>query len=189
MPEAGDGFTVVSAMRHTNPNAITLVFTGYPASQEAAEAILLQADEVLLKPMAMPALITVIREQLVKRAARKPTHIERVDSILERDVAATIQNWLERVDVESELTRVHLATPTYTRARREGCPTHGLLSPNKGIERVIEALPRIVTDQSEVLYVIVGATHPHIRQREGDKYRLKLQSLAKSPRSGAKCHL
>jgi glycosyltransferase involved in cell wall biosynthesis len=58
--------------------------------------------------------------------------------------------------------------------------TLGLLSPNKGIERVIEALPRIVVDHSEVVYVIVGATHPHIKQREGDKYRLQLQSLAKN---------
>jgi glycosyltransferase involved in cell wall biosynthesis len=58
--------------------------------------------------------------------------------------------------------------------------TFGLLSPNKGIERVIEALPRIVADHPEVVYVIVGATHPHIRQREGDKYRLQLQSLAKT---------
>jgi glycosyltransferase involved in cell wall biosynthesis len=58
--------------------------------------------------------------------------------------------------------------------------TLGLLSPNKGIERVIEALPRIVAGHSEVVYIIVGATHPHIRQREGDKYRLQLQSLAKT---------
>ncbi len=58
--------------------------------------------------------------------------------------------------------------------------TFGLLSPNKGIERVIEALPRIVADHPEVVYVIVGATHPHIRQREGDKYQLQLQSLAKT---------
>jgi len=98
MPEAGDGFTVVSAMRHTNPNAVTLVFSGYPALQEAAEAILLQADEVLLKPIAMPALITVIREQLVKREVRKPTNTERVASILERDARTTIHDWLDRVD-------------------------------------------------------------------------------------------
>jgi DNA-binding response OmpR family regulator len=109
MPEAGDGFTVVSAMRHTNPNAVTLVFTGYPALQEAAEAILLQADEVLLKPMAMPALITVIREQLVKREMRKPTNTERVASILERDTPATINDWLDRVDREDELTCVPLS--------------------------------------------------------------------------------
>jgi len=58
--------------------------------------------------------------------------------------------------------------------------TLGLLSPNKGIERVIEALPHIVADHPEVVYVVVGATHPHIWQREGDKYRLQLQSLAKT---------
>jgi glycosyltransferase involved in cell wall biosynthesis len=56
--------------------------------------------------------------------------------------------------------------------------TLGLLSPNKGIERVIEALPRIVAHHPAVVYVIVGATHPHIKQREGDKYRLQLQTLA-----------
>ena len=57
--------------------------------------------------------------------------------------------------------------------------TLGLLSPNKGIERVIEALPRIVADHPEVVYLIVGATHPHIRQREGDQYRIQLQTLAR----------
>jgi ActR/RegA family two-component response regulator len=40
LPKAGDGFTVVSAMRHTNPRAVTLVFSGYPALQDAADAIL-----------------------------------------------------------------------------------------------------------------------------------------------------
>jgi len=57
--------------------------------------------------------------------------------------------------------------------------TLGLLSPNKGIERVIEALPRIVAEQPDVVYLIVGATHPHIRQREGDRYQIQLQAMAK----------
>jgi DNA-binding response OmpR family regulator len=109
MPEAGDGFTVVSAMRHTNPNAVTLVFTGYPALQEAADAILLQADEVLLKPMAPPALIAIIRETLDKHKVKKPTNTERVASILERDATATINDWLDRVDSESELTCIPLS--------------------------------------------------------------------------------
>jgi hypothetical protein len=109
MPEDGDGFTVVSAMRHTKLNAVTSVFTGYFALQQAADVILLQADEVLLKPMAMPALTTVIRAQLLKREARKPTHIERVASILERDIAVTIEDWLDRVDAECELTCVPLS--------------------------------------------------------------------------------
>ena len=64
MPGAGDGFTVVSAMRHTNENAITLVFTGYPALKEAMQAILLQADEILVKPMQVDELVELIRERI-----------------------------------------------------------------------------------------------------------------------------
>jgi len=57
--------------------------------------------------------------------------------------------------------------------------TFGLLSPNKGFENVIHALPRILSRHSNVVYLIAGATHPHVRRREGDRYRLQLQALAK----------
>ncbi|MFZ1136097.1 MAG: glycosyltransferase family 4 protein [Candidatus Korobacteraceae bacterium] len=57
--------------------------------------------------------------------------------------------------------------------------TFGLLSPNKGVESVIQAMPRILAQNSNVTYIVAGATHPHIRRREGDKYRESLQLLAK----------
>ena len=57
--------------------------------------------------------------------------------------------------------------------------TFGLLSPNKAVETVIQALPRILAHNSNVTYIVAGATHPHIRRREGDKYRESLQLLAK----------
>ena len=57
--------------------------------------------------------------------------------------------------------------------------TFGLLSPNKGIENVIQALPTILSHHSNVVYMVSGATHPHILRREGDKYRVYLQNLAK----------
>src|SRR6059058_3266702 len=57
--------------------------------------------------------------------------------------------------------------------------TFGLLSPNKGIENVILALPKILSHYSNVVYMVSGATHPHILRREGDKYRVYLQNLAK----------
>ena len=57
--------------------------------------------------------------------------------------------------------------------------TFGLLSPNKGIENVIEALPQILSKHKNVAYIVAGATHPHILRREGDKYRASLQALAK----------
>lgn len=109
MPGAGDGFTVVSAMRHTNENAITLVFTGYPALKEAMQAILLQADEILVKPMDVAELVGLIREKLAKRGKRAPTNIERVASILARDSKATIQHWLARVRLEPELMAIPLS--------------------------------------------------------------------------------
>lgn len=56
--------------------------------------------------------------------------------------------------------------------------TFGLLSPNKGIENVIQALPVILARQPNVVYIVSGVTHPHIRKREGERYREGLQSLA-----------
>src|SRR6202790_5015015 len=57
--------------------------------------------------------------------------------------------------------------------------TFGLLSPNKGIESVIQALPQILSKHKNVAYIVAGATHPHILRREGDQYRTYLQALAK----------
>jgi len=58
--------------------------------------------------------------------------------------------------------------------------TFGLLSPNKGIENVIQALPAILEKHPNVVYIVSGVTHPHIRRREGERYREQLQALAVS---------
>jgi hypothetical protein len=65
--------------------------------------------------------------------------------------------------------------------------TFGLLSPNKGIENVIQALPAILARQPNVVYIVSGVTHPHIRRREGERYREGLQALAE--RLGVSDHL
>ena len=57
--------------------------------------------------------------------------------------------------------------------------TFGLLSPNKGIENVIQALPHILSEHNNVIYMVAGVTHPHIRRREGDQYRQYLQKMAR----------
>src|SRR5688572_3477593 len=56
--------------------------------------------------------------------------------------------------------------------------TFGLLSPNKGIEYVIDAMPAILERHPEVVYLVLGATHPHLVAREGEAYRKKLEQLA-----------
>jgi len=55
--------------------------------------------------------------------------------------------------------------------------TFGLLNPNKGIESVIEALASIVTEFPDVLYIVLGATHPEVKRRYGEAYRISLERL------------
>ncbi len=57
--------------------------------------------------------------------------------------------------------------------------TFGLLSPNKGIENVIQAMPRILAGHKNAVYIVTGATHPHVLRRDGEQYRTYLQDLAK----------
>lgn len=56
--------------------------------------------------------------------------------------------------------------------------TFGLIGPGKGIEHVIEALPAIVARHPDVVYLVLGATHPHLLEVEGESYRLSLERLA-----------
>lgn len=58
--------------------------------------------------------------------------------------------------------------------------TFGLLSPNKGIETIIEAMPAITARHPDALYVILGATHPHLVAQEGEAYRDKLTARAEA---------
>jgi glycosyltransferase involved in cell wall biosynthesis len=60
--------------------------------------------------------------------------------------------------------------------------TFGLLSPNKGIEHVLNALPAILSEFPDVVYVVVGATHPNEVREQGEAYRLGLERLAKRSR-------
>lgn len=57
--------------------------------------------------------------------------------------------------------------------------TFGLLSPNKGIESVLQALPQVIREHPDVIYIILGATHPHILKAHGDEYRTSLQQLVR----------
>src|ERR1700733_199162 len=93
MPDASDGFTVVDAMRHAQPNAVTLVLSNYPVLQAAMTAILLQADQVLVKPIGFGEVAEIIQKKLSNPSARTAVSKERVAAILERDLQETIQNW------------------------------------------------------------------------------------------------
>jgi ActR/RegA family two-component response regulator len=114
MPGAGDGMTVVSAMRHSHPAAVTLVFSGYPEMEAAMSAILLQADEILVKPLEIPALVQLIQDKILSRkvAGREPP--ESVATILERDADSIVRHWLHRVEAHAELTDLPLTSEVRT---------------------------------------------------------------------------
>ena len=65
--EEGDGFRIVSAMRHLQPRCITVVLTGYPAFETAVQALRQQVDDYVVKPADLEALIGNLRERLKKK--------------------------------------------------------------------------------------------------------------------------
>jgi DNA-binding response OmpR family regulator len=109
MPDAGDGFTVVSAMRHSQPQALTMLVSGYPDVESAMAAILLEADEVLVKPFEVGKLTDLIHERLDNRKPHDRQPKERVGAILLRCSEEIIQDWLTRTKHSCELNHLRLS--------------------------------------------------------------------------------
>lgn len=78
----GDGFTVVSAMRRTQPECITLILTGYPGFETALQAIRSQVDDYLVKPTQIQQLVDTIEHKLKNRTLHQPVLIKHVSQIL-----------------------------------------------------------------------------------------------------------
>ncbi|MFZ1132061.1 MAG: response regulator [Terriglobales bacterium] len=108
MPNAGDGFTVVTAMRHSQPNALTLLVSGYPDVQRAMATILLEADEIVVKPFEVSKLAELLRERLMVRKPAARFEKERVGAILQRCITEVIGDWLTRVKQSRELNHLPL---------------------------------------------------------------------------------
>jgi CheY-like chemotaxis protein len=115
MPEAGDGFAVVTAMRHFQPQVLNLVCSSYPDVRESMAAILLQADEVLVKPFAADQLGALFDKRKLGFKPSPPPSKESVASILDRDIAVTIDRWLSRVEQITELAALSLTAKERTK--------------------------------------------------------------------------
>jgi len=109
MPDPGDGFTVVSAMRHSQPEALTMLVSGYPDVESAMAAILLETDEIVVKPFEIGRLTELVRERMVSRKRMKRVDKESVGAILRRCSSDIIAGWLARARLSSELNRVSLS--------------------------------------------------------------------------------
>ena len=109
MPNAGDGFTVISAMRHSQPAALTMLLSGFPDTKSAMEAIILQADEILVKPVETKRLAEMVRERLLVQKPASRASKEKVSEILHRCSDVVVKDWLARVKEARELNHLQLA--------------------------------------------------------------------------------
>jgi glycosyltransferase involved in cell wall biosynthesis len=122
-----------------------------------------------------------VMRQLIEHSARLVVMTEHGQSIL-REV---YQAPSEKIDlIPHGIPDVAFATPDCYKSQfgvsgKKVLLTFGLLSPNKGIEHVIDALPEIVAEFPNVAYIILGATHPNELRTRGESYRESLQALAR----------
>ncbi|MFA9197044.1 MAG: glycosyltransferase family 4 protein [Aliarcobacter sp.] len=147
----------------------------------------------LLKEVRMPVVTTLhtvltkpndaqreVMQELIKRSDRLIVMARKGAEILEEIYGVSMQ----KVDIiphgipntkfiDSDLFKARLGVEG-----RKVLFTFGLIGPGKGIEHVIEALPKIVQQHPEVVYLVLGVTHPHLLAQEGESYRLSLERLA-----------
>lgn len=106
----GDGFTVVSAMRRTQPDAVTFILTGYPAFETALEAIRQQVDDYLVKPADVEELVNNIRAKLNRASLSPQGKItpQRLPLLALENKDQIIQEWVKRVVRDSEIAAIRL---------------------------------------------------------------------------------
>jgi ActR/RegA family two-component response regulator len=108
----GDGFTIVSAMRRTQPKAATFILTGYPAFETALEAIRQQVDDYFVKPTEIEQMVSRIRERL---SARSSTGLaqriipKRLPEVLDKCLDSITADWLSELSKDPELAAIRLS--------------------------------------------------------------------------------
>ena len=157
MPNPSDGFTVVSAMRHSQPDALTLLVSGYPDVQSAMSAILLEADEIIVKPFETGRLVDLLRDKLLTRKPAVRTQKERVAAILHRCTSEIVEGWLAKVKKSKELNSVSLGDQERT----------GYLA--KLIEDLIMRLraPNTPGEESDSICSAAAVAHGKMRRSQG----------------------
>lgn len=157
MPNPGDGFTVVTAMRHSQPNALTLLISGYPDVQSAMAAILLEADEIIVKPFEIGNLADLLQGKLLNHKPAVRIEKERVAAILQRCMTGVVHDWLARVKKSQELNHIRLNDLERT----------GHLP--KLVEDLIARLRKsnATTKDSDAVASPAALTHGELRYRQG----------------------
>lgn len=148
----------------------------------------------LLRELRMPivtTLHTVLREpnddqrRVMRELARLSTRLVVMSERGQEFLREIYQIPATKIDlIPHGIPDMPFADPNYFKdefsvAGKQVLLTFGLLSPNKGIEYALRALPEIIREFPNVVYIVLGQTHPNLLRNEGDTYRLSLERLAK----------
>jgi ActR/RegA family two-component response regulator len=112
----GDGFTVISAMRSAQPDAVRFVLTGYPAFESALEAIHEEVDDYLIKPTETEMLVEKIRSKLAKRSPAPGILRKRLTYVIRDNRESIIEHWLQAAKRDPEIAAIPITDP----ARKNG---------------------------------------------------------------------
>lgn len=112
--QAGDGFTVVSAMRRTQPGAVTFILTGYPAFETALEAIRLQVDDYITKPADPDTLVDKIRAGLAEPKREHYVNSKRLSQVVEENIPEITESWLDAVRADPMLGAIRISDEART---------------------------------------------------------------------------
>ena len=112
--QAGDGFTVVSAMRRTQPRAVTFILTGYPAFETALEAIRLQVDEYITKPTDTETLAGKIRARLSEPKREHYLASKRLLELVAENIPEITESWLSVVKADPLLGAIDISDEART---------------------------------------------------------------------------
>ena len=107
--QPGDGFTVVSALRRTQPESIALILTGYPAFDSALQAIRAQVDDFLVKPIHPLELVQKVETTVRSHPKHLPLPSKRMSDLLiseRHSILASLEEWLARASSEAGVTNL-----------------------------------------------------------------------------------
>lgn len=107
--QPGDGFTVVSAMRRTQPDCVNLILTGYPAFETALQAIRQQVDDYIVKPTDIEKMLRSIEDRLRERKPHQPLKPKRVADILRESLDEIVALTLTKMRANADLERIPLS--------------------------------------------------------------------------------
>src|SRR5947209_8501701 len=157
--QPGDGFTVVSAMRRTQPEVATVILTGYPAFETALAAIRNQVDEYLVKPAHPEDLVKTLRQKLDSRGKDRYIPTLRLPELIHKHRDQIIDLWLSTVEQDVELSAIKM--------KRTDRVDH--------LPMLLDEIVRVAADDSPQLTVeMLGAAEVHGRQRHQQGYSIAM---------------